>query len=755
MSFQWWEEAGWHSPENPLLSINLPGVVTGTKRPDEITVDDPTFVVSTERGGDDVTIEAPVGFVFLGDGADALTANDYVWSVSAGRGNDTATLNGGSAHVDMGRGSDTLTLTSEGHSVDMGRGRDSLTLTELIDHADGGRGKDTITFEFNAGDVDISVEGRDVILTDRFSGKEMVVTNFESFEFADRSFTKGEVMDLFGPRAEVPHFQVGGGTQVLTVNDDDPSVSVIWDRVVQQAVIETEGPNGPTIASRAYATMHTAMYDAWSAYDEIATHVSIDLEGDNMKVTGGTDTDKAKAMSFAALTVLQELYPEQSELYREVMEDRLGYSMEDDGSREAQIGIDAAEDMLALRANDGSNQENGFADTTGYTPVNPSPLEINDITRWTPENVPIDPEDADAEQSFLTAHWLEVEGFALPENPDGSTDFSSVLPDAPKTFFTEEFAGSSLDFAAKEITLGAAVNIDGTDYAAGDTIPVSQALIGTVINAEFIAQAERVIEISAGLTDEQKIIAEFWEDGGGTAFPPGTFMAFAQFVSARDDHSIDDDAQMFMIMGNAVMDADIATWQAKVEYDYARPVRLIRDLGELGLIGELGVDEITGEEGWVIDAFGGFAPDGTGLGTATILAENFITFQRPGADPSPPFAEYTSGHSAFSAAGAEVLWLFTGSDAFGGSVTFDPDTIQFESGVPEDEVTLAWETFTEAADEAGLSRLYGGIHFDDGDLNGRELGREVGQNAYDFALLFFNGTATDADRPFAEDFLIA
>ena len=86
MSFQWWEEAGWHSPENPLLSINLPGVVTGTKRPDEITVDDPTFVVSTERGGDDVTIEAPVGFVFLGDGADALTANDYVWSVSAGRG---------------------------------------------------------------------------------------------------------------------------------------------------------------------------------------------------------------------------------------------------------------------------------------------------------------------------------------------------------------------------------------------------------------------------------------------------------------------------------------------------------------------------------------------------------------------------------------------------------------------------------------------------------------------------------------------
>ena len=138
---------------------------------------------------------------------------------------------------------------------------------------------------------------------------------------------------------------------------------------------------------------------------------------------------------------------------------------------------------------------------------------------------------------------------------------------------------------------------------------------------------------------------------------------------ARDDHTLDQDAQLFLAMGNAVFDAGIATWQAKIEYDYARPVRVIRDLGELGLIGEKGVDELTGETGFVIQAFGGIDPDtGVGLGTKTILAENFVTFQRSGADPSPPFAEYTSGHSAFSAAGAEVLSLFTGSDAFGGSV---------------------------------------------------------------------------------------
>ena len=64
----------------------------------------------------------------------------------------------------------------------------------------------------------------------------------------------------------------------------------------------------------------------------------------------------------------------------------------------------------------------------------------------------------------------------------------------------------------------------------------------------------------------------------------------------------------------------------------------------------------------------------------------------------------------------------------------------FEPGVtPHETMTLEWETFTEAADEAGLSRIYGGIHFDDGDLNGRQLGREVGQAVWEEAQFFIQG----------------
>ena len=100
-------------------------------------------------------------------------------------------------------------------------------------------------------------------------------------------------------------------------------------------------------------------------------------------------------------------------------------------------------------------------------------------------------------------------------------------------------------------------------------------------------------------------------------------------------------------------------------------------------------------------------------------------------NPSPPFAEYVSGHSTFSGAGAAVLAQFTHSDAFGAAVTFNTGSSRFEPGlVPAETLTLSWDTFTQAADEAGISRLYGGIHFADGDLNGRKLGRDVGNTVW-------------------------
>jgi hypothetical protein len=109
---------------------------------------------------------------------------------------------------------------------------------------------------------------------------------------------------------------------------------------------------------------------------------------------------------------------------------------------------------------------------------------------------------------------------------------------------------------------------------------------------------------------------------------------------------------------------------------------------------------------------------------------------------TPPFAEYVSGHSTFSAAAATVLRLFTGSDTYGDCETVPTGWSKVEPGlVPARPVTLCWRTLTEAAQEAGISRVYGGIHFRQGDLEDRRMGRLVGGQVWATARNYFDGTA--------------
>jgi hypothetical protein len=124
-------------------------------------------------------------------------------------------------------------------------------------------------------------------------------------------------------------------------------------------------------------------------------------------------------------------------------------------------------------------------------------------------------------------------------------------------------------------------------------------------------------------------------------------------------------------------------------------------------------------------------------GTQVIKGEDWVPYQAS-TFPTPPFPEYSSGHSTFSAAGAEILRLFTGDDEFGASVTFPAGSSRFEPGVvPANDLTVRWDTFSEAAAQAGMSRRFGGIHFEQGDLDGRATGRTVAQQAWAKALSYF------------------
>jgi hypothetical protein len=465
----------------------------------------------------------------------------------------------------------------------------------------------------------------------------------------------------------------------------DPNAVVQWNQAVLQGV--RNSTLGPPMVARALAIVHTCIYDAWAAYDKRAAGTQFGSELRRPK-NERTLANKNKAISFAAYRAAVDLFPGDKTTVFDALMAHLGYDSNDtsmDTTTPSGIGNVACTAVLDFRHADGSNQLGNmtpsgvpYADYTGYVPMNkPSSVPVSDVStivdpnHWQPLTYfngtkVVTP-------AFVGAQWYKVIPFAL-SSPD------EFLP------FISRFG---------------------------------PALYGSTT---YFQQAADVVALSAGLTDKQKMIAEYWANGPHSELPPGHWDLFAQFVSARDHHSVDEDAKMFFALTNAIFDAGVACWDAKRVFDSVRPVTAIPYLFH----------------GQQIRAWGG-----PGKGTVTMDGSDWIPYQ-VSTFPTPPFPEYISGHSTFSAAGAEILKLFTGSDRFGDSVTFAPGSSVTEPGTtPQHSITLHWATFTHAADQAGISRRYGGIHFELADLVGRATGRIVAKKAWKKSLSYFHGDGDD------------
>ena len=467
------------------------------------------------------------------------------------------------------------------------------------------------------------------------------------------------------------------------------SVVLAWNQQVLNTISATK--TGPTIAARALAVVHTAIYDAWAAYDAVA--VPTMANGNSRRPqTERTLDNKNKAVSFAASAALVDLFParQQQDAFAEQMT-TLGYASDgSDTSTAAMVGTTAAQAVLGFRHHDGANQLGdepdgtpglAYSDYSGYEPVN-TWHQINQPDRWQPLCLPLPPPGATRctgkVQTFLTPFWDHVTPFALTK-PD------QFRPPGPYTY------------------LGA----DGKP------------------SGQFVGQIDKMTQYSKQLDDTRKTMAEYWEDGPGTVTPPGHWNQFAQWVARRDANSIDKDARLFFALNNALLDASISAWDGKCTWDSVRPVTAVRWL----------------QRGKIIQAWGG-----PYKGPSYIKGEDWIPY-RPANDPAPPFAEYASGHSTFSGAAAEVLTGFTGRGNFelkvtiaAGSSRVEPKTAT-QPGVPAKPITLSWTNFRYAAEQAGLSRQYGGVHFEHGDKDARTAGASVGKNAWAKALTYFNGTA--------------
>lgn len=453
------------------------------------------------------------------------------------------------------------------------------------------------------------------------------------------------------------------------------NVVIQWNNAALQEIRYFH--TGATLNARALAIMHTCMFDAWAAFDEKADPTALSARF-RRPAAERTEANKRKAVSFAAYDCLADLFPSEIAKFNVVMTN-LGFDAGDkstDPSTPSGIGHLAAQAVLKARHHDGSNQlgdlhPGAYTDYTGFVPVNP-PDHLVDPDRWQPLRTPVADNVMYGKfiiQKYLTPQWAFVKPFAL-------TSGAEFRPQPGPASFIKN----------KE---------------------------------HYITQAQELLQLSAELTDEHKMIAEYWADGPNSETPPGHWCLFAQFVSKRDQHTLDDDVKMFFIVSNAMLDAGIAAWDAKLAYDSVRPVTAIHFLFS----------------GKPVRAWGGRFK-----GAQTIDGSKWQPYQAVTMASTPPFPEFVSGHSTFSAAGAEVLRRFTGSDAFGASYTYEKGRSKIEPGLtPRTRLTLSWATFTDAARQAGMSRRYCGIHFYDADKGGRALGRKVGAKVWDKAMRFING----------------
>ena len=196
----------------------------------------------------------------------------------------------------------------------------------------------------------------------------------------------------------------------------------------------------------------------------------------------------------------------------------------------------------------------------------------------------------------------------------------------------------------------------------------------TATSSSFYAQALELYTVNQNLTQNQKDIALWWADGAGaTPTPPGHWVAIENQLAINLHLNLAQAAEMYAMVGIAEMDAFISCWYSKYKYNLLRPQTYINDY-------------IAGAGTW----------------------HSFLK--------TPAFPEYPSGHSVSSGASAEVLTSLFGTISF-------LDKTNTSMGL----TPRFYNNFYDAANEAALSRLYGGIHYREANENGIRQGKALAQ----------------------------
>lgn len=464
---------------------------------------------------------------------------------------------------------------------------------------------------------------------------------------------------LFGSSCNTPSSITGNNNP-----QGKDNIAYFWAEVALEATArDTERFNPrPTITSRYLGLIFTSVFDAWSVYDNTAHPVYLK----NKNKESGTLMSKEIAVSYAAYKTLLEYYPNDSIYFKnKLLELRLNPNLElIKKNSPAYYGLQAANDVIEARKNDGSNQygfrssdgTTPYQDYTNYQPINSADVNV-DINRWQPKYF-ISNDNERYAPGCLTPYWQNVTPITL----ESSDQFRSPPP--------PEYGSDKLN-----------------------------------------QQIEEVVRLQAELTTDQKGLVEFMRDGPKSVQQAGHWLVLAQLLSEKRDHSLEEDVKMYFLNQITAMDAFIASWDTKMYYDYARPYALVHEYYKDKMIyGWKGY-----EEGW-----------------GKLKGSEWRPYS-PDLFLCPPFPSYVSGHSTVSGACAEALKLYTGSDDFDVTIPFVAGSYTEKESEWKD-IELYFPTLSSAAEMAGISRVLGGYHIQEDNIEGLMLGRKVANQAYNFYL---------------------
>jgi hypothetical protein len=576
------------------------------------------------------------------------------------------------------------------------------------------------------------------------------------------------------------------------------SVARLWNEQ-NLAAIRIDIPH-PPVHARNLFHVAMAMYDAWAAYDTTA----IGYIHHERLPSPDVAAARREAISYAAYRILVSRYANSanaSETMLALAEQMtaLGYDpavVTTFGNAPAALGNRIAAAILAWGLGDGSGQADGYRDPTYANPQPPMPVIENGIALggipagtnpdlwqplWFDEGFNQNGTGSVTIQPFVGVTWLHTRPFSLRRTNANLPWFDPGPPALLRGGGAAQYQQEALEVLQKSGQLADPTVIDISPRALGNNPLGTEHGTGHPLNpATGLPYAQAFIPRG----DYARVLAEFWADGPQSETPPGHWHVLASTVSDMISQKriggtgpvIDDlewDVKLYFALAGATHDAACAAWSLKRHYQSPRPITMIRFLASRGQSTNPalpsyhpeGLPLVPGLTAVVTAA--SLAPGGAHEGSGFIPGD-LVVFAWPGQpeDPtvqrsparwikgvnwapyqrrdfvSPAFPGYVSGHSTFSRAAAEVLTAMTGTEFFpGGLGTFTATGgyLRFEYG-PSVPVQLQWATYYDAADEAGVSRRWGGIHPAMDDLPGRVMGAQCGLEAWDLAERYWDGS---------------